>query len=109
MFRASVVTSWILATAERGNHPRLDEDHHLESWSDVTGQDISVIAPYPSVYIIEVVCDAATIDAMNADANCAVMWSEEIVKEETPPSSVKRTTWQRTVELVKRVVEVFKL
>jgi hypothetical protein len=84
MYRARVATSWIAATAERGNHPRLDDDHSLESWSDVTGQDVTVISPDPNAYTIDVVCDAATLDALNADTNCAVMWSEEIIEEEAP-------------------------
>lgn len=84
MFRARVATSWIPATVERGNHPRLDDDHNLESWNDVTGQDTTVISPDPNAYTIDVVCDDAVLTALNADNNCAVMWSEEIVEEEVP-------------------------
>ena len=84
MFRARVVTQWVPATAERGNHPRLDDDHNVESWSDATGQNVDVISPDPNAYTLEVICDEATLDAIEADDNCVVMWSEEIIEEEIP-------------------------
>ena len=83
MYTARVVTSWVPATASRGNHPRLDDDHNIYSWSDVTGQDASVISPEPNAYTIDIVCDDIALEAINNDVNCAVMWSEEII-EETP-------------------------
>ena len=81
MYRARVVTSWITETVDRGNHPRLDDDHNIESWNDVTGQSVFVISPDPNAYTIDVVCDEAALDTLNADVDCAVMWSEEIVEE----------------------------
>ena len=81
MYNARVVTQWVAATTERGNHPRIDDDHNLYSWSDVTGQSVDVISPDPNAYTVEVVCDEVTLDALEADDNCVVMWSEEIIEE----------------------------
>ncbi len=78
MYRARIVTQWIPEDISRGNHPRLDGDHVLESWSDVTAQDVSVISPDPNAYTIEVVCDDVALEAFGDDDNCVLMWSEEI-------------------------------
>lgn len=81
MFLAQVTTSWVdLTPTHRGI--RLEADHGLADWTDVTGQPAENITPIPNALTVEVICNQAMLDAMEADSNCVGLWSEEVV--ETP-------------------------
>jgi len=52
-----------------------------EGFEDVTGQPSANLTPDPNVYIVRVRCEAATLDAIEADSRFAVLWSEEEVDD----------------------------
>lgn len=81
MYMARVVTPWVAATPSRGNHPKIDDDYSLYSWSDVTGQDTSVISPDPNAYTVEIICEDTVLTALNSDSDYVILWSEEIIEE----------------------------
>jgi hypothetical protein len=79
-WRGEVVTAWV-ADAE-GNRPQLADDYPGVSWSDVTGQPVTAITPEPNLFSVAITwASQADMDAIAADANYLVLWSEEIVDE----------------------------
>jgi hypothetical protein len=76
MNRAQVLTPWVQTGA--AFRPRLPADHAVHSWVDVTGQPATALLPSPNLYTVEVVCDDATLVAVEADANYVVLWSEPL-------------------------------
>ena len=81
-YRARIVTPWV--TDAEGNRPAFDAAGlaHL-SWTDVTGQDASVITPDPNAYTIEVTtATEADLDAIAAHpAGFVELWREEVPSE----------------------------
>ena len=78
--KAEVITRWgVYSDAETGissNRPQLVMDYVIPKWADVTGQPAANLAPDPNMYIIQIECDEATLDAIEADANYVVGWLE---------------------------------
>lgn len=81
-YLANVTSPYISAdqnlSAPHTNHYQIADDHALLSLSDVTGLDAAEITPDPNLGVVEVVCDAATLDAIEADATYQVLASEEL-------------------------------
>lgn len=77
MNRAQVLTPWTTG-ALGANVPRLTVDHPCFSYVDVTDQPCQNIPPTPNLFTAEVVCDDATLAAIEADPNYSVLWSEPL-------------------------------
>lgn len=76
--KAWVVTPWVARTVPGTfDHPKLEDDHQLISWTDVTGQPVQNISPEPNEYTVEIICTEAVLDAIEADAQYEVLWSED--------------------------------
>ena len=79
MHRATVVTPWAGAGTEADPlRARVGDDYPV-AWSDLTGQAVEQLIPAPNAYTVAVVCDAATLAAIQADPDYAVLTSEEVV------------------------------
>jgi len=52
-----------------------------EGFEDVTAQPTANLTPDPNVYIVRVRCEAATLDAIEADSRFYVCWAEPIEEE----------------------------
>jgi hypothetical protein len=79
MYRACIVTAYVgTGSGSDPYRPRLADAYpSIRSWQDVTGQSPTVIYPDPDAYSIEILCDEATLTALDADARFVVLWSEE--------------------------------
>lgn len=76
--KAHVLTPWT-QDEDGGNHPLLDDVlamHKGWSWRDVTAQPAENLSPDPNLYVIELICDAATLAEIEADSRFYVLWSE---------------------------------
>lgn len=75
--RAEVVCPWVGtgagATQAEGRRPKA-ADYPVLSSVDMSG---GALPADPNVVSVVVVCDAATLEAITADAECAVLWSED--------------------------------
>lgn len=74
MIRARVLTQW--GQSDGRNVPQLALDYALTSWSDVTGQPAVNLPPTPNLLTVEVLCAQAAYDAIAADVNYSILWSE---------------------------------
>jgi len=74
------VTTWVADAG--GNRPQLADDYPAVSWDDVTGQPVAAITPQPNLLSVAISRAAeADMQAIAADADYLVLWSEEIVDE----------------------------
>ena len=78
MIRAQILTPWIGDGITAPYRPALADVHPVESWSDVTGQDVEQLVPTVNAYVIEVICSEAQLAAIEADPNYCVITSEVI-------------------------------
>jgi hypothetical protein len=81
MPRTAIVTPWVGATGntpETGARPKLINDYPSIECEDITGQPGATIVPQPNECTVLVVCDAATLAAIQSDAEYDVLWWEEI-------------------------------
>lgn len=78
-WQAEVLTEWV--TDANGNRPRITDDYQLQSAVDATGQPAKNIVPAPNQCIWLIVCDEATLDAIESDSNYTVLWCEEVVPD----------------------------
>lgn len=76
--RAWVVTPWIGDGTPQSNplRPLLTDLYPAVDAKDVTGQRVQMLRPDPNTLTLEIVCDAETLDQIEADARFAVLWSE---------------------------------
>ena len=74
MIRARVLTPW--GQSGGRNVPQLAIDYALTSWSDVTGQPAVNLPPTPNLLTVEALCTEAVYDAIAADVNYSILWSE---------------------------------
>lgn len=74
MIRARILTPWVQVAGV--NQPQLPLDHALTAWQDVTGQPAANLLPAPNLFTVEVLCTQAAYDAIAADANYTILWSE---------------------------------
>lgn len=81
LYRAEILTPWVAAADDPSpmpsNHPKLADDYTFSKWEDVTGQPSANIMPDPNLYIILVEAEQAIIEAIDADPDYEVLWSEE--------------------------------
>lgn len=80
MIRAQVLTKWV-GTGARGVdpfRPQLEDVFPGLNWTDVTAQPSANLPPVPNILVVEVLCDAATRDAIEADARFYLLHDEEI-------------------------------
>jgi hypothetical protein len=73
--KAQIITPWTgdgkaPATAYR---PLLADRYHLAAWSDVTG---SATPSDPNLVVIETDLDQLTLDAITADPDFCILWSD---------------------------------
>lgn len=80
MKRARVLTSWTGdgVTQETATRPALLADYALESCTDVTGQPAENLQPDPNLFAVEIVCDDAVLEAIDADSTYLVLWDEDV-------------------------------
>lgn len=90
MFKTTVLANWILTSDEAGAVYRanLILDYPLEvgvvDRIENLGSDENV-EPDPNLNLWEIICDQATLDAIEADPNYYVYPDyEEIIKQDTP-------------------------
>jgi len=81
MNRARVLTPWTGdgTTRTTAFGPKLVVDHPLPTSGtcvDVTGQPAQNLVPTPNLFTVEILCDAATMTAIQNDANYNVLWVE---------------------------------
>ena len=88
MYKAQVITWWTQGVDEEGNPTNTPHINTLrnpgESWMDVTGQPTENINPDPNMFVVELWCSQATLDAIAAHPDYgpeAILTSEEIVDE----------------------------
>ena len=76
--KAEALTKWIGIGngTEDANRPQIADDHAVIKCEDVTGQPSENLQPDPNLYIVEITCDQATLDAIKADSNFMVLWHE---------------------------------
>lgn len=85
MIRAEILTPWVGTGLS-------DEDKYRAKLGvdfpgvlgDVTGQPAANLKPDPNLFIVEIVRDASTLDAIAAHPDygpAAILWSEEIVED----------------------------
>ncbi len=79
MIRARVLTPWI-GTGQHNDlyRPRLADDYALATCIDVTDQPIGNLPPGPNLFTVEIRCSQAVYDAVAADANYTILWSEPV-------------------------------
>lgn len=75
MIRAQVLTPWSnnrrALVLEVFGHPA------IQGCMDVTGQPANSITPDVNLFAVEITCEQATLDAIEADARFVVVWSED--------------------------------
>lgn len=77
MFRVIVNTAWG-KNADVDDYPQVAIDHPtIVSGTDLTG-DCSNVTPTPNLGLWEVVCDQATLDAIEADPNYWIESADEV-------------------------------
>ena len=78
--RAQILTAWIARDESdimSVNHPQLMDDYaDIHPLMDVTQQPDTNLVPSPNLYIIEITCDQATLDLIDADPNYVIGWVE---------------------------------
>lgn len=74
--RAAIVTKWVQSPGE--NKPSFGDDYTYETWSDVTGQDVSRIAPVPNEFTIVAEMSDDVFAALDTDPDYDVLWSEPV-------------------------------
>lgn len=82
MIKAEITTPWTgTGTMKDPNRPLLPDIFTIKSWTDTTGQPAENLQPDPNIFIIEVVCEQAVLNAIELDDRFAVLWDEEIIEE----------------------------
>jgi hypothetical protein len=87
MWQAQILTPCTGAgTAAAPFRPQLVADYApqaasaLAVWTDITG--VADMPPAVNVYVVEVTCEAATLDAIEGDARYQIISAEEVVNAE---------------------------
>jgi len=77
IIRAQVLTPWTgngaLASAYR---PQLSDDYSGLTWKDATDTEAAKLIPPVNLYIVEIVTDEPTYNAIAADARYSIVWAE---------------------------------
>ena len=75
--KAEVLTAWVGdgVSIETANRPKLIDDYSVKM-EDVTGQPSANLHPDPNLYIVQIECDQATLDLIDADPNYVIGWVE---------------------------------
>ena len=76
--KASILTTWKGSGSQADPYrPSILEEHlTIVSFVDATNQPAANLLPSPNLYLVTVVCDAATLAEIEADVNYFVLWSE---------------------------------
>ena len=85
MFRATITCPWT-GSGKDSDPFRPAPDKYSCSWGDTTALPVPPI-PDPNVASVEVLADGETLDAMDADPDIIVWYTEE---EEHKPSRIHR-------------------
>ena len=82
VFRAAIVTPWVLAVDDMSdmpsNHPLLSDEYVIEKWEDITGQAVVELPPTPNEYTVLAELDEDVLAAIDSDSDYTVLWSIEI-------------------------------
>ena len=86
MKKAQVIGPWNQDTAgaEPVNRPQITLDYDLHSFIDVTGQPSENIPTDPNMSVFWIVCDAATLAAIDADADYHILHSDDRPESNIP-------------------------
>jgi hypothetical protein len=76
MYQVYVVASWLAAGGGKPRRPRISDDYPQASWDDVT-EPQPTIPPSPNAVMLRVRCDAATLAALQVDADYVVLDVED--------------------------------
>jgi len=76
MYQAEIAGPWVVVNG--ANVIKLSQDFAHLSGSDTTGQPIKSIIPDPNLVVVRVECEADVLDAIEADGDYLVLWSEEV-------------------------------
>ena len=82
VFRAAIVTSWVLAADDTSdtpsNHPLLADEYTIEKWEDITGQAVEDLPPTPNEYTVLAELEESVLAAIDNDSDYTVLWSLEL-------------------------------
>ena len=82
VFRAAIVTPWVLAVDDMSdmpsNHPLLSDEYAIVKWEDITGQSANNLPPSPNEYTVLAEVDEDVLEAIDNDPDYTVLWSIEI-------------------------------
>ena len=75
---AEVITAWesVTVTGREVFAPTINNNYTLLMCVDSTNQPAENLRPKPNLYIVQIECDEATLDLIEADPNYYVNWSE---------------------------------
>jgi len=72
-----VMTAWTgTGTEEDSNRPLVADTYAIQKWTDVTGQPAQNLQPDPNLYTIEAEAEESVVNAIEADNDYFVVWSE---------------------------------
>ena len=76
--KGEVLTAWTGdgLSLESSNRPVIADDYTV-AWTDTTGQPSENLTPNPNMYIVQIECDEATLEAIEADSKYEILWSED--------------------------------
>lgn len=74
-YRGEAVTRWVSEPDRNDMEIALN---HNGAFTDVTGQPDANIPPDPDAFVVFFEVKAATLAAMQNDANLVILWSEEV-------------------------------
>ena len=82
VFRAAIVTPWVLAVDDMSdmpsNHPLLSDEYAIAKWEDITGQSANNLPPSPNEYTVLAEVDEDVLEAIDNDPDYTVLWSMEL-------------------------------
>ena len=79
MYQAEIASPWVVVNGI--NTIKLSQDFAHLRGSDATGQPMKNIIPDPNLVVVRVECEVDMLEAIEADGEYLVLWSEEVVED----------------------------
>jgi len=79
-WQSEIMSPWVVR-ADGVRVVRVTQDFAGVTMSDTSGQPSANLTPNPNLMTCWVECEEAVLDAIEADADYLVLWSEEIPEE----------------------------
>ena len=79
MWQAEIVTPRVVVDGV--NVAKVSQDYAHLFGADVTGQPARNIPTDPNLLVVRVLCEADVLEAIEADGEYLVLWSEEVVED----------------------------